>query len=53
VRRLRAMLAPGGAPQERTLCLAALAARVGDRAVIERVLAAIDPFDGSLKELAA
>jgi bacillithiol synthase len=53
VRRLRAMLAPGGAPQERTLCLAALAARVGDRAVIERVLSAIDPFDASLKELAA
>jgi hypothetical protein len=53
VRKLRAMLAPGGAPQERTLCLAALAARVGDREVIERVLAAIDPFDTSLKELAA
>lgn len=53
VRKLRAMLAPGGAPQERTLCLAALAARVGDREVVERVLAAIDPFDGSLKELAA
>jgi bacillithiol biosynthesis cysteine-adding enzyme BshC len=53
VRRLRAMLAPDGAPQERTLCLAALAARIGDRAVIERVLAAIDPFDASLQELAA
>jgi bacillithiol synthase len=53
VRRLRAMLAPGGAPQERILCLAALAARVGDRAVVERVLSAIDPFDTSLKELAA
>jgi bacillithiol biosynthesis cysteine-adding enzyme BshC len=53
VRRVRAVLAPGGAPQERTLCLAALAARVGDRALIERVLAAIDPFDGTLKELAA
>jgi bacillithiol biosynthesis cysteine-adding enzyme BshC len=53
VRRVRAVLAPGGAPQERTLCLAALAARVGDRALIERVLAAVDPFDGALKELAA
>ncbi|HSS02613.1 MAG TPA: bacillithiol biosynthesis cysteine-adding enzyme BshC, partial [Kofleriaceae bacterium] len=53
VRRVRALLAPGGAPQERTLCLAALAARVGDRELIERVLAAIDPFDGTLKELAA
>ena len=53
VRRLRAVLAPDGAPQERRLGLAALAARIGDRAVIERVLAAIDPFDGSLQELAA
>lgn len=53
VRRLRAMLAPDGAPQERRLGLAGLAARIGDREVIERVLAAIDPFDGSLQELAA
>jgi bacillithiol synthase len=52
VRRLRAVLAPDGAPQERTLGLAGLAARIGDRAVIERALAAIDPFDGSLQELA-
>ena len=51
VRRLRAMLAPDGAPQERVLGLAGLAARLGDRAVIERVLAAIDPFDPTLKEL--
>lgn len=53
IRRLRAMLAPGGAPQERVLGLAGLAARVGDRDVVERVLAAIDPFDSSLRELAA
>jgi bacillithiol biosynthesis cysteine-adding enzyme BshC len=53
VRRLRAVLAPDGAPQERRLGLAGLAARLGDRAVIERVLAAIDPFDASLQELAA
>jgi bacillithiol synthase len=52
VRRLHALLAPDGAPQERKLGLAGLAARIGDRAVIERVLAAIDPFDGSLQELA-
>ncbi|HET9625131.1 MAG TPA: bacillithiol biosynthesis BshC, partial [Kofleriaceae bacterium] len=38
VRRVRAMLAPGGAPQERVLGLAGLAARVGDRALIARVL---------------
>ena len=52
VRRLRAMLAPDGAPQERVLGLAGLAARLGDREVIERVLAAIDPFDATLQELA-
>jgi bacillithiol biosynthesis cysteine-adding enzyme BshC len=51
-RRLRAMLAPDGAPQERRLGLAGLAARIGDRTVIERVVAAIDPFDASLQELA-
>jgi len=53
VRRLRALLAPDGAPQERKLGLAGLAARIGDRAVIEQVLAAIDPFDAALQELAA
>jgi bacillithiol biosynthesis cysteine-adding enzyme BshC len=53
VRRLRALLAPDGAPQERRLGLAGLAARIGDRTVIECVLAAIDPFDSSLQELAA
>jgi bacillithiol biosynthesis cysteine-adding enzyme BshC len=57
IRRLRALLAPDGAPQERRLGLAGLAARLGDRYVIERVLEAIDrcehPFDGSLQELAA
>jgi bacillithiol biosynthesis cysteine-adding enzyme BshC len=52
VRRLRAMLAPDGAPQERVLGLAGLAARVGDRHLIEQVLAAIDPFDATLLELA-
>lgn len=52
VRRLRAMLAPGDAPQERVLGLAGLAARVGDRALIEHVIAAIDPFDATLQELA-
>jgi bacillithiol synthase len=53
VRRLRAMLAPDGAPQERRLGLPGLAARIGDRDVIERVLAAIDPLDCSLQELSA
>jgi bacillithiol biosynthesis cysteine-adding enzyme BshC len=56
VRRLRALLAPDGAPQERRLGLAGLAARLGDRELIAQVLAAIDPFDpraGRLQELAA
>jgi bacillithiol biosynthesis cysteine-adding enzyme BshC len=51
VRRLRAWLAPNGEPQERTLGLPCFAARGGDRALVERVLAAIDPFDPTLKEL--
>ena len=53
VRRLRALLAPDGAPQERRLGLAGLAARIGDRTVVERVLAAIDPFDATLQDLVA
>jgi uncharacterized protein YllA (UPF0747 family) len=52
VRRLRGWLAPDGIPQERQLGLAGFAARAGDRQLVERVLAAIDPFDPSLKELA-
>lgn len=56
VRRLRALLVPGGAPQERTLGLAGLAARASDRAIVARVLAAIDPSDvtrwPTLQELA-
>jgi bacillithiol biosynthesis cysteine-adding enzyme BshC len=42
VRRVRAMLAPDGAPQERVLGLAGLAARIGDRQLIERVLTHLD-----------
>jgi bacillithiol biosynthesis cysteine-adding enzyme BshC len=51
IHRLQATLAPGGAPQERALALASFAARGGDRAFVERVLAAVDPHDPSLKEL--
>ena len=51
VRRVRATLGPEGAPQERVLSLSAFATRDGDRALVERVLAATDPFDPSLKEL--
>jgi bacillithiol biosynthesis cysteine-adding enzyme BshC len=52
VRGLRARLAPGGAPQERVLGLPGPAAAFGDRALIERVLAAIHPWDPTLQELA-
>jgi hypothetical protein len=56
VRRLRALLAPDGAPQERVLALAGFAARGGDREITARVLAAIDPDDVAswfaLRELA-
>jgi hypothetical protein len=56
VRRLRALLAPDGTPQERTHGLAGFASRAGDRAIVERVVAAIDPADPArwfaLRELA-
>ncbi len=51
VRRLRLMLQPNGAPQERVYNLSYFAARFGERAFLERVLAAIDPFDAERKEL--
>lgn len=51
VRRLRLALQPDGVPQERYFGLPYFAARYGDRALVERVLGAIDPFDGSLREL--
>jgi len=47
---------PDGVPQERKHGLAGFAARLGDRAIVERVLAAIDPADPigwrNLQELA-
>jgi len=49
LRRLIALLAP---PQERRLGLPALVAPQGDRELVEKVLAAIDPFEPSLKEIA-
>ncbi|HWV39869.1 MAG TPA: bacillithiol biosynthesis cysteine-adding enzyme BshC [Vulgatibacter sp.] len=50
VRRLRRLLHPG-APQERVLGVPHLAARWGGRAFTERVIAAAEPFDASLREL--
>ncbi len=52
VRRARAWVAPDGQLQERRLGLPCVAARMGDRAIVEKVLAAIAPFDPSMKELA-
>jgi bacillithiol biosynthesis cysteine-adding enzyme BshC len=51
VRRARAWLAPDGDLQERRLGLPCFAARLGDRHVVERVLAAARPFDPSVQEL--
>ncbi|HYC00893.1 MAG TPA: bacillithiol biosynthesis cysteine-adding enzyme BshC [Candidatus Limnocylindrales bacterium] len=47
VRRLRTWLRPEGQPQERYYGLAYFAARYGERAVLETVLHAIDPFAGA------
>jgi bacillithiol biosynthesis cysteine-adding enzyme BshC len=43
IRRLRGLIVPDGVPQERKHGLAGFAARANDRAIVERVLAAIDP----------
>jgi bacillithiol synthase len=51
VRRARAWLAPDGELQERRLGLPCFAARLGDRHVVERVLATITPFDCAMQEL--
>jgi len=51
VRRLRVMLQPNGVPQEREYGLAYFASKLGERAFLERVLQAIDPFDAARKEL--
>lgn len=51
VRELRMRLYPNGIPQERHYGIASYAARWGGRALIERVLAAIDPFAASVLDL--
>jgi hypothetical protein len=50
-RRVSALLFPGGVPQERRYGLATFAARHDDRQLVARILAAIEPFDATLKEL--
>jgi bacillithiol biosynthesis cysteine-adding enzyme BshC len=51
VAQLRAFLQPDGAPQERVYGLPYFAARFGDRHIVERVIAAVEPFDPALREL--
>lgn len=51
LRRARAWLAPDGELQERRLGLPCFAARLGDRYIVERVLAATAPFDPTVQEL--
>jgi bacillithiol biosynthesis cysteine-adding enzyme BshC len=51
VRRLRSWLVPNGEPQERVLGISGFAARIGDRDLVERVLAAVEPCDSTLREL--
>jgi uncharacterized protein YllA (UPF0747 family) len=51
VRRLQTLLAPGGVPQERCYGLPYFAARHGDRALIEKVIAAVEPFDPTMRDL--
>ena len=45
-------LRPGGAPQERVYGFASFAARVGIDELVHLVLTAVEPFDGSLREVA-
>lgn len=51
VRRLKQALFPGGQPQERVHGLPYYAARHGERAFLQAVLAAAEPFDFSPKDL--
>jgi len=49
--RLRTRLCPDGAPQERVLAWPTFGARVGPAALVQQLLAAARPFDGSLTEV--
>lgn len=51
VQRLKAALHPRGEPQERVYGVSYFAARYGEREFVEKVLAAIVPFDPALLEL--
>jgi bacillithiol biosynthesis cysteine-adding enzyme BshC len=51
VHRLKQSLWPHDAPQERVYLLAYFAARFGERAFLERVLDAVEPFDARPRDL--
>jgi hypothetical protein len=51
VARLKQLLFPKGAPQERFYGFSYFAARYGERAFVERVLSALDPFDATPKDI--
>jgi hypothetical protein len=51
VRRLKGALCPGGVPQERVYGLPYFAARYGERPFLDRVLAAVTPFDPTPRDL--
>ncbi len=51
VRKLQRLLHPAGGPQERLHGYSQYAARYGERAFIESILARATPFDASLQEL--
>lgn len=51
VQRLKRLLFPAGAPQERAFGLPYFAARYGERALVSRVLEAIEPFSFAPREL--
>lgn len=51
VAQVRTFLSPEGAPQERVYGLPYFAARFGDRHIVERVIAAVEPFDPALRDL--
>lgn len=49
--RLLARLAPDGAPQERVLNWAWFGARYGIDGIVDAILGAIEPFDGTLRDV--
>jgi hypothetical protein len=51
LRRVQSRLIPGGVPQERFFGLPSFAARYGQRAFVERVLAAAEPLRTGVEDL--